>query len=114
MRRLSVLSSVVALLWGAAPSSGQQLADPDFDGKVVLITDPAPMVSAAEGLGKRFGVDMSKGATSDPANSDPRSPTLLRFNRENKLLGDHPIIRGRDESERVNSVLTFTGQSLKG
>ena len=213
MRRLSVLSSVVALLWGSAPSLGQQVADPDFDVKVarpayadrhprvlfdeahhnfhtsggrykpfadlvtndgyrvapnrakftgdvlqgadilvianalgaesmgspdaarpaftddecqavrdwveaggalLLITDHAPMGSAAEALGKRFGVDMSKGATSDPANSDPRSPTLLRFNRENKLLGDHPITRGRDESERVNSVLTFTGQSLKG
>ena len=57
---------------------------------------------------------MSKGATSDPANSDPGGPTLLVFTRENKLLGDHPITRGRDDSERVNSVQTFTGQSLKG
>jgi hypothetical protein len=28
--------------------------------------------------------------------------------------GDHPITRGRDESERINRVKTFTGQSLKG
>jgi hypothetical protein len=29
-------------------------------------------------------------------------------------LGDHPITRGRDNSEQVNRVQTFTGQSLKG
>ena len=39
-------------------------------GSLLLITDHAPFGSAAECLAKRFGVDMSKGATSDPSNSE--------------------------------------------
>ncbi|HEY2156678.1 MAG TPA: hypothetical protein VGH33_13690 [Isosphaeraceae bacterium] len=213
MRRLSVLSSVVAVLAAPAPSPGQQVADPTFDAKVarpayterhprvlfdeahhnfhttvgrykpfadliasdgyrvtpgrarftrevlreadvlvianalgaesiddpdasrpaftedecqavhdwvraggalLLVTDLPPMGSPAEGLGKRFGVDMSKGITTDLANSEPRSASFLIFSRENGLLGDHAITRGRDASERVETVTTFTGQSLTG
>jgi hypothetical protein len=36
------------------------------------------------------------------------------FTQANKLLADHPITRGRNESERISRVRTFTGQSLKG
>ena len=36
------------------------------------------------------------------------------FSRGNELLGDHAITRGRNASERINSVTTFTGQSLTG
>ena len=82
-------------------------------GSLLLITDHAPFGSAAECLAKRFGVDMSKGVTSDPANSEGGETSLV-FSRKNHLLGDHPITRGRDDSERVNRVQTFTGQSLKG
>jgi hypothetical protein len=38
--------------------------------------------------------------------------TQLDFSRENGLLGKHPIISGRNGSERVNTVRAFTGQSL--
>ena len=48
-----------------------------------------------------------------PANSEG-GETWLVFTRQNHLLGDHPIIRGRDDSERVNRIQTFTGTSLKG
>ena len=82
-------------------------------GSLLLITDHAPFGAAAESLAKRFGVDMSKGMTSDPSNSEGGETSLV-FTRKNTLLGDHPITRGRDESERVNRVQTFTGQSLKG
>jgi hypothetical protein len=85
-------------------------------GSLLLITDHYPMGSAAEVLSKRFDVDMSKGVTLDPKNcaKDIGGPSTLVFSRENHLLADHPITRGRDESERVNKVITFTGQSLKG
>jgi hypothetical protein len=82
-------------------------------GSLLLITDHSPFGGAAESLAKRFGVDMSKGYTSDPANSEG-GDTFLVFTRKNNLLGDHPITRGRDDSERINRVQTFTGQSLKG
>lgn len=82
-------------------------------GSLLLITDHAPFGSAAESLAGRFGVDMSKGFTADPSNSEG-GPTSLVFTRKNNLLGDHPIMKGRDDTERVNRVQTFTGQSLKG
>jgi hypothetical protein len=82
-------------------------------GSLLLITDHAPMGSAAENLSRRFRVDMSKGYTVDPVNSEGGGSSLV-FTRSNQLLGDHPIIRGRDVSEQVNKIQTFTGQSLKG
>jgi len=83
-------------------------------GALLLITDYPPFGSAAADLAQRLGVDMSKATTFDVANSDGENPSRLLFTRENNLLGDHPIVRGRDDSERVNRVHTFTGQSLKG
>lgn len=82
-------------------------------GALLFITDHAPFGSAAESLAKRFDVNMSKGYTSDPKNSEGGETSLV-FSRKNNLLGDHPITTGRDDSERVNRVQTFTGQSLKG
>ena len=85
-------------------------------GSLLLIADHAPFGAAAATMGQRFDVDMSKGHTSDNVNFDPetRNRSFLLFSRENKLLGDHPITRGRDASERIGRVITFTGQSLKG
>jgi Skp family chaperone for outer membrane proteins len=82
-------------------------------GALLLITDHAPMGAAAQCLAKRFGVSLSTGAVGDPKNSEG-GETFLVFSRQNHLLGDHPITRGRDDSERVNKVQTFTGTSLKG
>lgn len=83
-------------------------------GALLLIADHAPFGGAAASLSNRFGVDMSKGFTYDPENSAPNSPSLLIFSRENKLLATHPITEGREQNERLNTVESFTGQSLKG
>ncbi|HEU4931739.1 MAG TPA: DUF4350 domain-containing protein [Pyrinomonadaceae bacterium] len=83
-------------------------------GSLLLIADHAPFGGAAAALANKFGVDMSKGYTFDPENSVTGSPTQLIFSRENKLLGSHPIIEGRNENERIKLVRSFTGQSLKG
>ena len=83
-------------------------------GALLLIADHAPFGGAASVLANSFGVDMSKGYTFDPANSVAGNPTLLIFSRENKLLANHPITEGRNETERINLVRSFTGQSLKG
>jgi len=80
-------------------------------GSLLLITDHQPFGAAAEQLSMRFGVEMSKGVTADPQNETERG---LLFSREKHLLADHAITNGRNESERINRVLTFTGQSLKG
>lgn len=44
--------------------------------------------------------------------ADPSDSGSIVFSRENMLLADSPITNGRDPSERVGRVLTFTGQSL--
>jgi hypothetical protein len=82
-------------------------------GSLLFIADHAPMGAAAQCLAKRLGVSMSKGATSDPSHSEG-GDTWLVFTRQNQLLNDHPITRGRDQSERVNRIQTFTGTSVKG
>src|SRR6185369_1195831 len=83
---------------------------------LLLIADDAPFSSAAETLAKRLEVDMGKGVTQDPANSDKVSKNagFIVYSRENKLLLDHSITKGRNDSERINRVMTFVGQSLKG
>lgn len=82
-------------------------------GALLFIADHAPFGAAAETLAKRFGVEMSKGYAFDPENSLEGRPSTLIFSRENKLLIDHPITRGRGESERVNRIVAFTGQAVK-
>ena len=84
-------------------------------GSLLLITDHAPTGAAAENLAKRFGVEMSKGMTEDSTNYDNESgdTSQLVFTRGNGLLLEHPIAQGRDASEKINKVMTFTGQSLK-
>ncbi len=84
-------------------------------GSLLLITDHAPMGAAAENLAKRFGVEMSKGMTEDAKNHDTASgdTSQLVFTRENGLLLEHSITQGRDASEKINKVMSFTGQSLK-
>jgi len=84
-------------------------------GSLLLITDHAPTGAAAENLAKRFGVEMTKGMTEDSTNYDDDSgdTSQLLFTRENGLLLEHPITQGRGASEKINKVMTFTGQSLK-
>jgi hypothetical protein len=80
-------------------------------GALLLITDHEPFGSGSAELGKRFGVNMSLMVTVDPKNETKHG---LLFSRDKNQLGDHPILNGRDQSERINRVLTFTGQSLQG
>lgn len=87
-------------------------------GSLLLISDHAPMGVAAENLARQFGVRMGKGYTEDPVHfyaGDPiGGPAVLLFTRANGLLRDHPVTRGRNPSERVDSIVAFAGQSLSG
>ena len=122
---LVISNALGAVAMGSPEASNPAFTEEECDavrdwvrqgGNLLLIADHAPMGAANERLGLRFGVEMSKGYTGDPANRDEvsRSDSNLKFNLENKLLGDHPITRGRNDSERVSRVISFTGQSLKG
>ena len=83
-------------------------------GSLLLIADHAPFGGAAENLGKAFGVEMSKGFTLDEANSAEGNPSIIVYSRENHLLLEHPITSGRNAAEKINKVMSFTGQSLVG
>jgi hypothetical protein len=80
-------------------------------GSLLLIADHTPFGSAAHDLAIRFGVDMGRGYVFDPEHS-AGNPTFLVFSADNGLLGDHSLIRGRSDSERVHRIVAFTGQSL--
>ena len=83
-------------------------------GSLLLISDHTPMGDANEALGRRFGVTMGKGfvRSTDARFYMPNQPPQLLFSRENGRLADHAITRGRTAEERVNRVVSFTGQSL--
>lgn len=84
-------------------------------GSLLLITDHWPYGPAAASLARRFDVEMSGGFAEDPDHHDPvRGASHIIYSAENGLLGDHPIVRGRNERERIDRILTFTGQSLRG
>jgi hypothetical protein len=85
-------------------------------GSLLLIADHAPFGSAMDSLGVRFGVDMGKSYTVDTRRVDPETGNMgcIIFTRALGMLGDHAITRGRNKTERVDQVVTFTGQSLTG
>jgi len=80
-------------------------------GSLLLIADHAPFGDAAAIMAERFGVEMGRGYVVDLKNSEG-NPTNLVFSVENGLLGDHAIVRGRNQAEQVRRIVSFTGQSL--
>jgi hypothetical protein len=116
---LVIANAMAPEVWSAGSAFTKQECDAVHDwvnggGSLLLIADHTPFGDAAENLAKRFAVDMSKGYTFDPRHTDGKNDGNLLFSRENKLLADHAITRGRRANEQINRVVSFTGQSLKG
>ena len=84
-------------------------------GSLLLITDHWPFGPAVVPLAQRFGVRVGTGLVEDETYHDAeRGNSHLIFAEDNGLLKDHPVVRGRNDSERVHRVLTFTGTSIQG
>lgn len=82
-------------------------------GALLLVTDHYPFGHAAEDLAGRFGVTMSKGVAEDSVHYDRSfDPTHIQYSDSSGGLAAHPIVRGRDTTESVHRVLTFTGQAV--
>jgi hypothetical protein len=79
-------------------------------GSLLLVTDHAPIGSAAALLAAAFGVEGSNGFTED----DGLTERELLFSRENGGLSDHWILTGIGSGPQVERVATFLGQSLAG
>jgi len=85
-------------------------------GGLLLVTDSYPFGPAVEALGRRFGVRMSLGVTFDEMEFDREfgDSSELAYSRANWLLRSHPVTDGRWSGERVERVVSFTGQSVQG
>jgi hypothetical protein len=81
-------------------------------GALLLIADHAPFGQAAASLAARFGVEFGTGWVFDLR--DTEITTQIVFSIEDGSLGRHETTEGRGDSERVKTVRSFTGQSLRG
>lgn len=89
-------------------------------GRLLLIADHMPLAGAAATLAAAFGATFIdgfayKGAPADAPDSVQQAimgtPTLFR--PADGTLAPHPITRGRDSTERVTQVRSFTGQAFR-
>jgi hypothetical protein len=78
-------------------------------GSLWLIADHMPFPGAAALLASEFGILMGNGFALDARTEDGR----MRFTRSDGSLADHPITRGRNPSECIDSVIAFTGQAFR-
>jgi len=90
----------------------------EVGGSLLLIADHMPASGAALDLAAAFDVQFNDGFAfelGDAPNSEwstvGAKPTL--FSRQTGTLADHPITNGREPSERVDSIRTFTGQAFQ-
>lgn len=81
-------------------------------GALLLVFDHFPFGDSVQELAGRFGADLGRGSVEDPDNHEPPSTGQLVFSRQNGLLADHPITRGRRPEESVARVMTFDGASI--
>lgn len=80
-------------------------------GSLLLVADHVPFGSAAKRLASRFGVTMHLAFARDDKHSGWDNERIV-FSRADGLLTAHPITDGRSPAERIERVVTFTGQSL--
>lgn len=83
-------------------------------GALLLIADHAPFGAATASLARALGVDLRNCYTADPRRGARGSETNPIYEAGAGLDTTHAIVRGRDASERVRRVKTFTGESVAG
>lgn len=76
-------------------------------GSLFLIADHMPMAGAAEDLARAFGFEMTNGFAMDTLQ---RGPSI--FSLESKTLRKNEITMGRNSSEAVTEIASFTGQAF--
>ncbi len=77
-------------------------------GSLFLIADHMPMAGAAFDLAAAFGFGFSNGFVFQP---EVRGPAF--FSMEDGTLKESIITKGRDSSESVRQIATFTGQGFQ-
>jgi len=79
----------------------------DCGGSLFLIVDHHPFPGASENLAKEFGFILYNGHAGDTI----RHPSF--FHRANETLYNNVITNGRDISEKIDSIITFSGSAMK-
>ena len=79
----------------------------DYGGSLFLIVDHHPFSGAAKELAKEFGFRLFNGHAVDTI----RYPSY--FHRANKTLHSNVITNGRDITEKIDSIITFSGSAMK-
>lgn len=79
-------------------------------GRLLLIADHMPFPGAAYRLAQAFGFEMSNGFA---IRKNRRRGQLDRFSRKNNTLRSHVITNGRNPKEKVNELISFTGQAFQ-
>ncbi len=84
-------------------------------GALLLIADHAPAGAAADQLAREFSVEMTNWYAEDGAHHDPETDNwgFLVFQRGDGMLAGHAITQGAHPGERIEKVITFTGQALR-
>ena len=77
-------------------------------GSLFLIADHMPLAGAAADLAKAFEFEFTNGFVFDTLSNGP-----AYFNLKEKTLHESTITKGRDASEHVEQIATFTGQAFK-
>jgi hypothetical protein len=80
-------------------------------GSLLLIADHLPFAGAADSLASALGVFFANGFAMPLAGGGKR-PGQIVFRRRGGLVS-HPITDGRSASERVDSVVSFTGSAFR-
>ena len=81
----------------------------DEGGSLLLIADHMPFPGGTADLANRFGIVFLNGF----ALKSNRDEGMLSFTRSSGSLADHAITQGRSETEKIDSVMTFTGQAFR-
>jgi len=77
-------------------------------GSLLLIADHMPWPGAAAKLASAFGVLFADGFAFTVDGSG-----IMQFRTADGSLHDHPIVRGRNAQETIDSVMTFAGQAFR-
>ena len=77
-------------------------------GSLFLIADHMPMAGAAADLASAFGFEFTNGFAVD---TTTRGPAF--FTSQDGSLKQSTITRGRDQSEQVDRIASFTGQAFQ-
>ena len=117
--RVLVIANALGPVSDAAPTSGPAFTASEVDevrrwveggGSLFLVADHMPFPAAAHPLAEAFGFEFTDGFAAE----GDGEPDAIVFSRSAGTLADHPVTRGRSAGERVDSVVSFTGQAFRG